>query len=338
MEALILKVKPNSMFRLGSGSLEETDKIIHSDTLFSAIINVYSKVFDDVDNFIELFDNGAIKISSAFPMLSNNKKSIFFFPKPELNYYTDNNIKAEKKIKFISAELFNSIKNSGFQQFSFKENATIIGSEFAVSKSEINLDLETSSFIKEVVTPKTMARYEIQENNFYHETNIQLFPISINEEKYFPNFYFLYELNCNEEQKKRFLTCVRLLADEGIGGERSTGKGHFEKIIESKIDIESANNQNQLLLSLFNPQNQEEFDSIERYEIIVRGGGSVSFDSNDDNVEEEIKPYRKKQVRMIAEGAIIKDKIEGRLVDVSPEKGAEHKYFRNGKSFTIPLG
>ena len=338
MRTLILKSKPYSMFRLGSGSLEETDKVIHSDTLFSAIINIYSKVYDNVENFIELFDNGSIKISSAFPMLMNDSNSIFFLPKPELNYNTEENIKTEKKIKFISVELFNSFKNAEFEKFSFVENATIIGSSFAVSKSEIDSESEITSFIKEVVTPKTMARYEKQENNFYHETDIQLLPISINGEKYFPNFYFLYELSCDEEMKKRFLTCVRLLADEGIGGERSTGKGHFEKIIENEIDIESANNQNQLLLSLFNPQNQEEFDSVERYEIIVRGGGSVSFDSNDDSVEEEIKPYRKKQVRMISEGAVLNNQVDGRLVDVSPEMGADHKYYRNGKSFTIPLG
>ena len=271
-------------------------------------------------------------------MLMNDNDSIFFLPKPELNYNTENNIKAEKKIKFISCELFKSIKNLELEQFSFTDNSTIIGPDFAVSKTEIDSESEITSFIKEVVTPKTMARYEKQENNFYHETDIQVLPISINGETFNPSFYFLYELNCDEEQKKHFLTCVRLLADEGVGGERSTGKGHFEKIIESEIKIESSPNQTQLLLSLFNPKTQEEFDSFERYEIIVRGGGSVSFDSDDDSFEEEIKPYRKKQVRMISEGAVLNNQVDGRLVDVSPEMGADHKYYRNGKSFTIPLG
>ena len=79
------------------------------------------------------------------------------------------------------------------------------------------------------------------------------------------------------------------------------------------------------MLSLFNPKTQEEFDSFERYEIIVRGGGSVSFGSDDDSFEEEIKPYRKKQVRMISEGAVLNNQVDGRLVDVSPEMGADHR-------------
>lgn len=335
MKAIILKSKSYSMFRLGSGSLEETDNIIHSDTLFSAIINIYSKIYDDTENFIELFQKGSIKISSAFPMLKSENKNIFFLPKPEFSYSADDNFKTAKKVKFISSEL---VKNN-LEQFCFSENATIIGSAFAVSKSEIESKTEIDSFITEIVTPKTKVHYAIQEDNFYHETDIQLIPVSINNKKYYPNFYFLYELNCKKKEYSRFFTCLRILADEGIGGERSTGKGHFEKIIKENIEFESnGNSEKQLLLSLFNPKNQDEFNAVEQYEIIVRGGGSISFDSENEDEEEQIKPYRKKQVRMFAEGAIFNKNVEGRLVDVSPDKKDEHKYFRNGKSFTIPIG
>ncbi|PIW70091.1 MAG: hypothetical protein COW08_03670, partial [Ignavibacteriales bacterium CG12_big_fil_rev_8_21_14_0_65_30_8] len=60
----------------------------------------------------------------------------------------------------------------------------------------------------------------------------------------------------------------------------------------------------------------------------------------EDDEGDDIKRYRKKQVRMIAEGAIVKSKVDGRLVDVSPANvdTFEHKFYRNGKCFLLPIG
>jgi CRISPR-associated protein Csm4 len=135
---------------------------------------------------------------------------------------------------------------------------------------------------------------------------------------------------------------LRILADEGIGGERSAGKGQLEEIIETEIPLELKSDSNEyLLLSLCNPNSKNEFDSFEKYEITVRGGGSVSFDDEIESDEvKDIKLYRKKQVRMIAEGAVVKGKVVGRLVDISPENKTafDHKYYRNGKCFLLPIG
>ena len=269
------------------------------------------------------------------------KKKIFFLPKPELNYSVDKNIKEEKKVKFISIKVFNSLSEQSFNNISLIDKNTVIGYSFVVAEAEIKSGKEMGGFITEIVTPKTKVHSPDQEGSFYHETDIQLIPIESDEEKYFPHFYFMYELSCSEEQEKEFLTCLRILADEGIGDERSSGKGLFEEIIETEIDLNFENSSaKRILVSMCNPQTQQEFDSFEYYDILIRGGGSVSFDTLDDKEENkpEYSDYRKKQVRMIAEGAIVNDKIKGRLVEVSPDKGAEHKYFRNGKSFTIPLG
>lgn len=357
MKTIILKTKSYSMFRLGAGSKDEVDLIIHSDTLFSALINIHSKVYEDTEEFIQLFDEGKIKISSAFPMLSNseNDKNIFFLPKPELDFNINTNIKEEKKIKFISTEVYkniNSLKSNSQNQninFTDKNYFSIIGSSYCVVKDEIPTsdDWKSANIISKEVIPKTKVHRDVQEDNFYHETNIQFKPIVIEKDEnnkitYSPHFYFMYDLNCSDEQKNKFFTCLRILADEGIGGERSAGKGQLEEIIETEIPIELKSDSNEyLLLSLCNPNSQDEFDSFEKYEITVRGGGSVSFDDEIESDEvEDIKLYRKKQVRMIAEGAIVKGKVDGRLVDVSPENinAFEHKFYRNGKCFLLPIG
>jgi len=348
MKTVILKVKPNSMFRLGSGSLYETDKIIHSDTLFSAIIDIHSHVFENTDNFIGQFSKGNISISSAFPMLSDDdcNKKIFFIPKPEIDFDQKENIKAEKKIKYLSFEAFKQIDDIRKHRIGFSDSNyfTLIGKEFVTAKSELASNLPIDSFISELVIPKTKVHSTTQDNSFYHETDVQLKAITIEynsgKSTLLPHYYFLYESKLDEKLNLEFLTCLRILADSGIGGERSTGKGQFEGIIETELEISrNVATEQQLLLSLCNPNSQNEFNLFKSYEIVTRGGGSVSFDSEDDKIENEIKPYRKKQVRMIAEGAIVNGNVEGRFVDVSPEKGKEeHKYFRNGKCFTIPIG
>src|SRR3972149_7938121 len=124
MKAIIFKTKPYSMFRLGAGSKDEVDLIIHSDTLFSAIISMHSQIFENTDEFVELFINNQIKISSAFPMLLNEelKIKIMYLPKPELNYIYSENIKAEKKIKFISYFIWEKLfTNKGMNSLSFSD-------------------------------------------------------------------------------------------------------------------------------------------------------------------------------------------------------------------------
>jgi CRISPR-associated protein Csm4 len=357
MKAIILRTKPYSMFRLGAGSKDEVDLIIHSDTLFSAIINIHSKVYEDTEEFIKLFEEGKIKISSAFPILSSseNDKNIFFLPKPELDFNSDTNTKEEKKIKFISTEVYKKINsmllNTQNLNISFTDRNyfSLIGSAYCVVKEELPVSVvwKSAIIISKEVTPKTKVYSDKQEDNFYHETNIQLKPIVIEKDTnnkiiYSPHFYFMYDLNCSEEQKNKFFTCLRVLADQGIGGERSAGKGQLEEIVKTEIPLELKSNSNEyMLLSLCNPNSQKEFDSFEKYEIAVRGGGSLSFDDEIETDEaDDIKLYRKKQARMITEGAIVKGKVDGRLVDVSPENANafEHNFYRNGKSFLLHIG
>jgi CRISPR-associated protein Csm4 len=349
MKAIILKTKPYSLFRLGSGSKDDVDLIIHSDTLFSAIINMHSHVFDNTNELIELFEGDQIKISSAFPLLSDTglNKKIMFLPKPELDYSYSENIKAEKKIKFISFKVWEDIiteKNNAFS-FSDKAKYTLLNENFVCQKDELDMkDIveESDSFISKEITAKTKVHSSTQEDSFYHETNIQLLPIKLkNGSALYPHFYLFLESNCKEKYLEEVYTCLRLLADQGIGGERSSGKGHFEKvIIDNDVEFpEVSNPQKYFTISLTNPKNQEEFNKILRYDLIVRGGGAITLDDDNESYEFDTKPYRKKQVKMISEGALISDVIQGRLVDISPDINAYgHKFYRNGKCFLLPIG
>lgn len=354
MKKVIIKSEPYSQFRLGVDSLDKVSNIIHSDTLFSAITNLYSIVFDDVENFIEAVNNNKIRFSSAFPVLmdTQNSNHILFVPKPILNY-PDENTKELKKIEFVSLKLAEDILNAANTEtlkaekpITSNENIVIIGSSFASLKDELkSIDstvLNQNPLTSETI-PKNRVHTNIQEDTLYHETNVQLMPLFNKAGKivYQTQYYFFLETDIHDELYDKLKTILNLLPEEGIGGQRSQGKGLFYDTVIDNFNIEKNPSVIKLLLSLVNPQNQREFDNFIYYEILTRGGGSVRVDDfvNSDTETEvikEVKKFRKQQVRMIKEGAVFKDSVQGQLVDISPENNNYgHSFFRNGKCFSI---
>lgn len=342
MNTIILKCKPGALFRLGEGSLVDVSHIIHSDTLFSAIANIYEMVYEAGEEFVSLVDANKINFSSAFPLLEDmgNGELIYFLPKPNILFsQVDSLGKKEKKIKFISLKALNKI----FENFDSKSLSSefdlnelrVVADEYALLKDELHISQQiNSSFIKELIFPKTAVHKESREDAFYFQTDIQLVPLCDENKKIYckPHFYFLLDESLNELEKKKFITCLRVLADEGIGGDRGSGKGFIEEIEIKKIEINTIQSVNYFMaLSLTNPASQPEFDNITRYDLIKRGGGSIGVEGQSEN--------HRKQVRMITEGSITNAKIIGRVVDVSPSINYyTHKIYRNGKAFLIPLG
>lgn len=342
MNAIILKCKPGALFRLGEGSLVDVSHIIHSDTLFSAIVNIYEMVFEEGEEFVRLVDDNKIIFSSAFPLLENIKSGDFtyFLPKPKISFDTAQSLgKMEKKINFLSLKAFKKVSES-IDSLSFSSkfdlnDLLIFADEYALLKDELDSFLPTTApFIREQIFPKTAVHKESREDAFYFQTDIQLVPICDGNKKicYNPHFYFLIKDTLTESEKTKFITSLRILADEGIGGDRGSGRGFIEEVlikeIESFVDKEE---KYFMTLSLTNPASQTEFDSIIQYDLVKRGGGSIGIEGQSE--------YHRKQVRMITEGSIVNSHIKGRIVDVSPNINFyKHKIYRNGKAFLIPIG
>ncbi len=342
MDAIILRCKPGALFHLGEGSLVDVSHIIHSDTLFSAIANIYEIVFEEGNEFVTLVTENKINLSSAFPLLEDirNGELIYFLPKPDILFSQAVSLgKKEKKIKFLSLKAFNKIietLNVSSMQTEFNLNELqILADEYALLKDELNLT-ETGSlqFIKEQIFPKTAVHKESRDDAFYFQSDIQLVPLCDKNKKiaYMPHFYFLMNDTMSDAEKNKFITCLRILADEGIGGDRGSGKGFIEEIVIKEFEeVESRKSNNFMIISLTNPTSQLEFDSIIKYDLIKRGGGSIGVEGQSEN--------HRKQVRMVTEGSIANAKIIGRVVDVSPSVNYyTHKIYRNGKAFLIPLG
>jgi len=337
MNAILLYPKDYAQFRLGEGSLDETSELLHSDTFFSALANIYALAFEKADTFVQFVETGKLKFSSGLFGLElvKEQKKIFFVPKPELNYQTDDRKKI-KRVKYVSLGALKII-SSMMEPQTLSININIdafydIGGSFLLdSKERAGYNLKSESFLHIQTSPKVFVRKEVKEDNFYHESNLQFLPIQSDKGEILARgfFYVLFEHSLSESELQEFQAAVRILADEGIGGSRSTGCGHIDKVAFEQINIDTKGHLH-LGLSLVSPKNDEEFKAAIQYNLVIRGGGSLG----------EYGDYKKHRKRacFIREGVIFSSAVQGKLVDVSPDENAlPHKILRNGINFSIPF-
>lgn len=352
MKAILLHPKPYSQFRLGKTGLTDVADVLHSDTLFSALANIYEMALSGAEKLIELVRDEKITFSSGFYVLVLGEHKVFFLPKLMCQFVGADisQRKKEKKIRYLSLGVYREVlktleeKESEILTASFSllnsKDATVIGGEFLCLKEELRgWEFEERAYFRtEIELPKVKVHTTELEDRFYTETNIQFLTMkSRNGQVANGGFYVLIKTNENlsQEEYAELITAFRILADEGIGGERSIGCGQFERIEEVTIDgfpvTQSSTPKYFLGLSLFSPNSQSEFDAARQYELIWRGGGSIGKYG-------DVEAHRKR-VRLIAEGAILKGEVKGRLVDISPDVSSNllNKIYRNGKAFTIPI-
>lgn len=375
MKLVRFRCKPYTRFHLGQNSLEDSGDLIHSDTLFSAMVNCYRMLYpDSVSEFIEAFNSGAIRLSSAFPCLqhSNENKYIYFLPFPLL-YQSEapEGYRVFKSIRYISVDLWNVPESAQtlarqLDPLSHRQSYRKLGGEFLMSMEEAHaFELNDDSLppnttwsdiklLKQVMYPKVKVHHSDQIGVFYHTAAIQISPITLQKLNKqvlsLPvHYYCLLDHDADRFPTAKLHACMRLMGDQGIGGERSSGNGiledvdfcdaHQEGFPHPNADQKSA------CLSLFVPQNQNEFEAVEHYQLLLRGGGSLGKASLARRKETGKKVddlQHRGQVRMISEGAIFSRPLHGKLVDLAPkdENGNliyQHSIYRNGLAFTLPF-
>lgn len=312
MKFSICKLKPKSALHLGEREnfREGTEVIIHSDTLFSTFCHCYLLLYGQheltklLQQFIE--GNPPFILSSVFPYWNDK----FYFPIPE------NQIPRSKELKKKSF-----IEKSGF--------------EMLISGKTIEDVKDTVEFIPDknnkcpylVIDVPRVGLSRLTNHpgeNFFHFGEV----IYKNSEEEKSGLFFLYELK-DKTIEKQFLATLRLLADEGVGGDRSVGKGFFEQPEFTEIDINIPDSNSGIItLSLFLPANNE-LNDIDKsyYQILTRRGYIYS---------PLCQSLRRKSIRMFKEGSVFPSNKKGRMADVTPEIFKEHKIYRYGFAFVLP--
>ncbi|MGQ1889233.1 type III-A CRISPR-associated RAMP protein Csm4 [Thermophagus sp. OGC60D27] len=340
MHLIKLRLKPGCQFHLGnytpflSSVLHETATYIHSDILFSALINTAHKI-GKADDLVDHFEKEDVKISSCFYMLETPRASIYFLPKPlipltdQRNCNDEQNYKRLKKIQFVSTGVFHSgiSMNEWFsdihkETFFHNNNWIATRNELTSLLGEKNDVLyKNISFFTKQNIPQVKVHTTTQIDSFYQNTNLQIANLSEQIPHLKVHFYFL-AIGTNDLLRQT----VSLLKDEGLGGQRSTGCGEIEETewIDNPDGFEFGDKSSTISLSLIAPgQNEINYLDNAFYQTIIRGGRFIG------------KNVRLKKLVMLKEGSVIDLRLKGAIKNISPYE--DKPYLRYGKTFHLPI-
>jgi CRISPR-associated protein Csm4 len=339
MQAILLIPGNGSQFHLGETGLDDSSDLLHSDTLFSALANVYECALSGARTFIDLVESGRLSFSSGmYALLKHRELSLLFVPKPVATYNKVDDRKLYKSLKYFSLGVLEEFRKS-FNSQTLESDLDFsvlpsIDNEFLCFNGELGEnpgDFRNHSFRQFATSPKVKVHTTLEDNDrFYHETIVQFHSFSVAGVDYEGAYCVLFDADAlTTEERQEFLAAVRIMVDEGVGGQRSSGKGQFREIREVTITLPFSEDASRYLgISVLSPASNDEFESLERYELFVRGGGSLGWRG-------DVEKHRK-QARFIREGAVMSRNISGRIVDLSPDTESG-LIMRNGRNFAIPI-
>jgi len=332
--------------------IEETSERVRSDTLFSAWISAYARLFDKtaVEELLNKFPHSQqesqkqppFRLSSTFIYRRNGERCIYYLPKP-LEFpkgYPKDDLKFTKTYKkrdYLPLEIWQRwYQGDGFAE---RDIADLIAeTEKKANGTEQLHRLETFDYkqaYKIHQTPKVAIDRTTRSTNFYHTGFVQF---EWEQAKQSGLYFLLNFPERNQELEDKLHAALELLGEEGLGGERSSGAGRFEiewlELPKEWLDVVNFKQTTHYsLMSLFwelpLPKELLPKDKIASYAIQERGGWIASPSSG--------RQLRRKMVRMFAEGSVFPVEPLGTLADVTPDKFKQHKIYRSGISLSLPV-
>lgn len=304
-----------------------TERIVHSDTLYAAIMQTWASL--GKEEWIS--QNPDFTLSSLFPFTPdlNTGLPIHFFAKPYLkpNNRTESRPEDSKKFKKVQY-----VDQDYFERYL---NYTFIDSDLSSLQGAYQTQ---GSIDPHFMTTNVQQRIKRPRNE--QEDSVPFYMERI----YFKEGSGLFCLvqYDNPEARNRLMAALNLLAENGIGTDRSVGNGQFE-VSPGKIELDvEAHADYALNMSLFCPDSKEELaemlsgESV-KYEIIKRGGW----------MSEPYNTFRKRSVYMFRESSVFSIKNDGvfskgKTVNLQPDNAAlpvkvEKPVWRVGKALFLPV-
>ncbi|MCF8222298.1 MAG: type III-A CRISPR-associated RAMP protein Csm4 [Bacteroidales bacterium] len=312
MDKVFLFTRPGQQYHFGgfnnfeSNVLEECDTHLHSDLLFSALVDTCSSVYPNLtEDLVSEFENGRIKLSSAFWFIEKDNIKICFYPKPvSCELFRTDDHKKFKKVKYVSE----GIIKQGITPDLWNVECSLSGT-FLCTKSELKkLGFEDMpGLYKTIILPKVKVHTDSVEDRLFQQTNIQVNDLDVPGTS--TGFWFFLDTPSNDSPMYKIITpLLRILADSGLGGQRSTGTGKIHAITKSDIDdIEINTGEPVMTLGLLSP-GQNDTDDMLYYTLLTRGGKYSGT------------KQRLMLLNMAAEGSILKRVLEGNIVNLQKSK------------------
>lgn len=320
MKYLGIRLKPKSFLHLGDreGWLEGSRIHISSDTLFSALCHCHLLLFGEVDSLISAFKEKEppFIFSSAFPYWGSE----LYFPLPKNQLARD---KTLKKIRYVNLGLLTRLLNG--------ENLEDLKDEIDKNQTLDCLPrIESKENKKRPLVPwqvEDVPRVSLGRLNNHPGENFFYFG-QVSYVKDAGLFVLVKIFNRDWEQKISSL--FRLLCDEGVGGDRSAGKGLFHQPDIFELEIPQVDRPGGLYaLSVYFPAEGELADIENGFYELEERKGYIFSPAN--------RSYRRRSIRVFSEGSVFPGlNKRGMLVDISPEVFKVHRVYRYGLLFCLP--
>jgi CRISPR-associated protein Csm4 len=311
----------------GSLGLEKTETYISADTLFSAICQMWTTFYDtaSLTDFLNPYtaENGSLPftLTSAFPYANN----VYLFPKPLIFKSTS---KKSKRVQFVSRSLFENIITGNLPTFDEKDEKNVITGEKVWVNSEEKKQLKKAMNEKlnvwETTTrPRVSIDRQTEESSIWHVETVQFNECC--------GLWFAVNYD-SDETKQKIETLLRVLGDNGIGGERNAGYGLFD-FDEVALEIPTAEDSTQFVtLSPICPKSSEQLEHL------LKGDIAYNLNPLTGWVGSHGTYKRRKQINMFTEGSVLNasDESIGRLVDLKPDNWT-HPVYRYGYAWQVGI-
>jgi CRISPR-associated protein Csm4 len=350
---------------LGIG-LEETSERVRSDTLFSAWISAYARLFlsaevkDLIEKLPRMNEKGELinttplfRLSSTFIWQQINydvaDETVYYLPSPlkyPRNYPAGEDdlefAKTFKKLKYLPLSVWQRWYQG--QGFTNNDRDELIAKAKGISTGQLTKagTFDYAQAFQMQKLPKVAIDRTTRATNFYHTGVVSYCWELVNgrvESR--SGLYFLVEFPTEDTQfDQTFLTVLDFLGSEGLGGERSSGAGQFETevvdldktwtaVIQFSTDQTVDKTPHSLISLFWQSQITPTILHQASYELQERGGWVTSLASDGQQ--------RRQAITMLAEGSVLQTRPAGVLADVTPRNFRTHRVYRSGISLSLPI-
>ena len=322
-------------------NLEESGATIHSDTLFAALVDAFRRSGGNMKSFIDHFfqPDGNLPspppfmITSAFPFAGR----VRFFPLPVdrswlfTSQTMEKHRKELKKIQFFSEGLLReALKGQTMEEWLFSLDGNLQGKGVALQGGALWMKQDEVKKLpynmrKPPEKSQALRYFRLWKNEPVPRVTVDRITSSstiyyAGKVNFLKDCGLWFGVNWNSEEdviKNAFETSLRILENDGLGGERSSGYGGFRAKADREMLELSDPEEGGLayLLGRYHPRRDELPDAIVKgqasYQLAAVGGWARSLDGAD---------QRRKRVVLVSEGSLINfpGSPAGDVVDVVP--------------------
>ena len=323
---------------LGIG-MEESSERAYSDTLFSAWVSSYARLFggEAVEQLFAGFPQAKFPLLEPPFRLSSTfiyHNETYYLPRPidHPKGYPNDDLafaKEYKKLNYLPLQIWQRwYQGEGFSHSDQEELELKVKQPRTSGKLEEAKTFDYRKTFKSQRVPKVSLDRTTRASNFYHVGFVQFQPEA--------GLYFLIQFSKVDPLLETELeAALNFLGEEGIGGERSSGAGRFsatwhglDELWNSVVSFKQSNFHSLISLLWEHPFASEYLQGAS-YALRERGGWIVSPVSG--------QQARRQTVQMFTEGSVFPQPISGMLANVTPGNFKAHPIYRSGISLSLPI-